>query len=214
MRRLAGVSRRKRLVGARLEAEAGEVSVQIMLRRRRRKPVYLVYDEDAFLAAPNSVTAAPVTGAPSAGRPHARRPHWTGALLVTLAAATTAQFVASRLKDNQGPPSLPADGHARAASNHRRPAITRARRGRVEQPVTSLSASLIARARPRTEHHRHARRAQRATGTWYRTPLAGARGRAPIHAARPFSPTPRPQPAAIRGGAAGTRAAHEFGFED
>ena len=85
-----------------------------MLRSRRGKPVYLVYDEDAFLASPNGgLAAAPSAGSPRSGRPHVYRGRWTLALAVTLAAATTAHLVASRLNHEEGSPSGRTDGHAR-----------------------------------------------------------------------------------------------------
>jgi len=51
------LSRRTRFVGARREVEADEVPAHIMLRSRRGQPVYVVYDEDTFLAAPNGASS-------------------------------------------------------------------------------------------------------------------------------------------------------------
>jgi hypothetical protein len=186
-----------------------------MLRGRRGTSVYLVYDEDTFLAAASGdLAAAPVAVAPTARRPPAHRHRWTRALIVTLAAATAAQLVASRANHDPGSPSWPTDAHARTA--HIRPGMTttRPRPRRVEPSVTSPSASLAGRDLPRSAHHRHARRARQAAGPGHPTQLTGSPDRPPTPAAQPSSPTPRPQPAATHPGPTGTRAAHEFGFED
>jgi hypothetical protein len=183
-----------------------------MLRSRRGKPVYLVYDEDTFLAAPNGGLAAAFTTAPRrAGRPPVHRRRWTRALIVTLAAATTAQLVASRTSHHRESPSSPSGGHARTA---RSPVPTgeRARR-QVGASLTSPSVSPAGRDRARTVHHRYARRARQASRPGPPTRLAGLADQPPIPAARPV-PAPRPQPAPTHRGPTGTRAAHEFGFED
>jgi hypothetical protein len=174
--------------------------------------VYLVYDEDAFLAAPDgALTVAPDAGSPS-GRPHAHRRRWTRMLAVTLAAATTAQLVASETNRDQERRSTPTDDHARAAANDRRPATTGVRRHRVERPVTAPSAPRPQRGGPRTEHHRHARHVRQPAGAGRAALLAGSSGRASA-AARPLSPPARPRSATASSGPPGTGAAHEFGFE-
>ena len=145
-----------------------------MLRSRRGKPVYLVYDEDAFLASPNGgLAAAPSTGSPRSGRPHVYRGRWTRALAVTLAAATTAQLVASRVNHEEGSPSGRTDGHARDCTRPLCPP---------RQPVLSVAALRLPRHRrpPRgpTEifldraPHRQARRARQAGGPGHPRPLA------------------------------------------
>lgn len=205
-----GLSRQRRPVGARPERRPARSPAQIMLRSRRGKPVYLVCDEDTFLAAPDDgLAAAPVPGGPSATRPHARRRRWTRALVVIPAAATIAQLIASHANHDQGRRSRPTDDHTRAAANDRRPATGRARR-RAVLPVPSPSASPAQRDRPRTEHHAHARRVRQAAGgPGHPRRPSGPPGRASAPA-RPSRPTPhpgnRPEPR-------GAGAAHEFGFE-
>jgi hypothetical protein len=185
-----------------------------MLRSRRDKPVYLAYDEDAFLAAPNGgFSVAPEAGSPSARRPYARRRSWKGGLVVAVAAATTAQLIASRVNDDQGRRSWPIAHHPRAATNHHPYATARAGGRHVGSSVTSASALRVERNRPRAKRHRHGRRARQAAGARYRRPLPGSAGRPPAAALRPFSPAPGPQPAATHLGSPGTGAAHEFGFE-
>jgi hypothetical protein len=209
------MSRQDRLVGARLEAEAREASAHIMLRSRRGKPVYLVYDEDTFLGAPTgALAAAPMAASPSTERPPAHRHQWTRALIVTLVAATTAQLVASRVTHDQGSPSLPTDDHARTAGSRTGPARPRVRRPRVEPSVASPSALLAGRDRPRTRYHRHARRARQAVRSGHPAPRAGSRRQPSTPPPRPVSSTLRSQPAATHAAPTGTRAAHEFGFED
>jgi hypothetical protein len=174
--------------------------------------VYLVYDEDAFLAAPSgALTVAPDAGSLSARRPHAHRGRWTRVLAVTLAAATTAQLVASEANRDEERRSTSTDAHARAAANDRRPATTRVRRHRVERRVTVSSAPRPQRGGPRTEYHRHARQVRQPAGPGRAALLAGSSGRAA--AARPFWPPVRPRSATASSGPPGTGAAHEFGFE-
>jgi hypothetical protein len=183
-----------------------------MLRSRRDKPVYLVYDEDSFLAAPNGgLRVAPEAGSPSAGRPYARRRSWKGGLVMAVAAVTAAQLIASRVND-QGRRSWPIAHHPRAATSHHPHATARVGGRRVAPSVTSASALLVERKRPRAERHRHALRARQAAGARYRRPLPGSTGRPPA-AARPFLPAPGPQPEALHRGTPGTGAEHEFGFE-
>lgn len=185
-----------------------------MLRSRRDKPVYLVYDEDAFLAAPNGgFGVAPEAGSPSAGRPYARRRSWKGGLVVAVAVATTAQLIASRVNDNQGRRSWPIAHNPRAATNRHSHATTRAGGRRVAPSVASASVSRVERNRPRAERHRHARRARHSAWTRYRRPLPGSAGRPPAAAVLPISPTPGSQPTATHPGSPGTGAPDEFGFE-
>jgi hypothetical protein len=192
---------------------AGQVTAQIMLRSQRGKPVYLVYDEDAFLAAPDgALTVAPDAGSPSTGRPHALRRRWTWALAVTLAAATATQLVASEANHDRERPSTPTDDHARAVAHDRRPATTRVRRHRVERPVTSPSAPQPQRSGPRTEYHRHARHLRQPARPGRAALPAGSPRRA-AGAAQPLWPPPRPRSATASSGPPGTGPAHEFGFE-
>ena len=185
-----------------------------MLRSRRGKPVYLVYDEDAFLASPNGgLAAAPSAGSPRSGRPHVYRGRWTLALAVTLAAATTAHLVASRLNHEEGSPSGRTDGHARAARDRSVRAATRPLGRRSARSGAPLSASRADRDLPRRTHHREARRARQAGVPRHPRPLAGSSVRPLAPAARRLSPTPPPAPAATHPGQPGTGAAHEFGFE-
>lgn len=175
--------------------------------------MYLVYDEDAFLATPNGgLSVAPEAGSPGIGRPYARRRSWKGGLVLAVAAATAAQLIASRVNDDQGRWSWPTDHHPQAATNRHPDSRARAGGRRVAPPVTSASALLLERNRPRSERHRHARRARQAAGARYRRPLPRSGGRSPA-AAEPFSPAPEPQPASIGPGSPITGAAHEFGFE-
>jgi hypothetical protein len=190
---------------------AGKVTAQIMLRSRRGKPVYLVYDEDAFLAAPDgALTVSPDAGSPS-GRPHAHRRRWTRVLAVTVAAATATQLVASEGNRDQEGRSTPTDDDARAATYDRPPAITRVRRHRIERPVTSPSAPRPQRGRPRTVHH-HARHLRQPAGPGRAWLLAGSSGRAA--APQPFWSPPRRRSATASSGPPGTGAAQEFGFEE
>ena len=186
-----------------------------MLRSRRGKPVYLVYDEDAFLASPNGgLAAAPSAGSPRSGRPHAHRGRWTLALAVTLAAATTAQLVASRINHEEGSPSWRIDGHARTARDRSVPAAPRPVGRRPTPSAAPLAASRADRDLPRTAPHRQARRARQAGRPGHPGPVPGSSGRPPAPAARPFSPTPPHPPAAAHPGHPGTGTAHEFGFEE
>ena len=133
--------------------------------------------------------------APSAA-PHRYR--WTRALIVTLAAATTAQLLASRVNDDHGSPSCqPMVMRAPPAAALASPQPPRLRR--VEPSVTSPSASLAGRDRARARHHRHARRAREGARPGHPTPRAGSPGRPPTPAVRscrrrhgrsPRQPTP------------------------
>ena len=185
-----------------------------MLRSRRGKPVYLVYDEDPFLASPNGgLAAAPSAGSPRSGRPHVYRGRWTLALAVTLAAATTAQLIASRVNHEEGSPSWRIDGHARTARDRPVPAARPVDR-RLALPAAPPSASRADRDLPDRAPHRQARRARQAGGPGHPTPLPASSGRPPAPApARPFSPTPPPVPAATHPVQPGPGAADEFGFE-
>jgi hypothetical protein len=212
------LSRQKRLVGSSPEVESGEGPAQIMLRSRRGKPVYLVYDEDAFLASPSGgLAAAPSPRPPRSGRGRVSRGRWTLALAVTLTAATTAQFVASRVNHAEVSPSRRIDGHAQTGRDRSVPAAPRPLGRRIALSAAPLSASRANGAVPHRAPHHQARRARQAAGPGHPRPLPESSGRppapAPAPAARPFSPTPSPSPAATHPGQSGTGAAHEFGFE-
>ena len=185
-----------------------------MLRSRRDKPVYLVYDEDAFLATPNGgLSVAPEAGSPGIGRPYARRRSWKGGLVLAVAAATAAQLIASRVNDDQGRWSWPTDHHPQAATN-RHPDSEGPRWWSPRRTARDLG-------RPRCSSSAivHARSDTAMRGAPVRPPgpdtadhCPDQAGRSPA-AAGPFSPAPGPQPASIGPGSPITGAAHEFGFE-
>ena len=187
-----------------------------MLRSRRGKPVYLVYDEDAFLASPNGgLAAAPPAGSPRSGRPHVHRGRWTLALAVTVAAAPTAQLIASRVDHNERSASWRIDGHARTARDRSVPAAARPVGRRPTPSARPPSSTRADRDLPGTAPHRQARRARQAGGPGHPQPVPGSSGRPPAPApARRFSPVPSPPPAATHPEQPGPGAAHEFGFEE
>ena len=218
-RRFAGVSRQKRLVGARREAEArrGPRADQCS---EAAETSPCIWSTTRTRSSPHRTAAsavAPEARSPSIGRPHAHRRRWTGGLVVTLAAATAAQLVASRVNRRPGA-TVVADRRPRTRaatrppSGRRRPALV-ARR--VASPVTSAvriagsSAIVLARsASPPCAACPSGRRARD------RRPLPGSSGRPPAAARRGRSRRPRRRgPRRPTLGNRGTGAAHEFGFE-
>src|SRR4051812_43046817 len=73
----------------------------IMFRSRRGTSVYLVYDEDTFLASHSgALTAAPSASAGNHRSPHLH--HWTRALVLVVTAAMAAHLVVSRVSHGHG----------------------------------------------------------------------------------------------------------------
>jgi hypothetical protein len=185
-----------------------------MLRSRRGKPVYVVYDEDTFLAAPGSgLAAAPATAAPSAERPNRPRHCWTRALIVTVAAATTAQLLVPRVQHDHESPSWPTGGRA-AAGRSRPGAAISAHRHRAETYTKSPSASLLRRDRARRAHHHLARRNREGATPEQPTRRAGRARQSATPAVRSVSPTPPAQRVAPHVEPTEPHTPHEFGFED
>ena len=177
--------------------------------------MYLVYDEDAFLASPNGgLAAAPSAGSPRSGRPHVYRGRWTRVLAVTLAAATSAQLVASRVNHEEGSPSGRTDGHARTARDRSVRATTRPLGRRFAPSAAPLSASRAEADLPRQGASPPG--AARPSGWRASTPKALARivwptagtGTGAALLTGPTAPARGDPP-----GQPGTGAAREFGFE-
>src|SRR5919198_333497 len=83
--------------------------------RARRTSVYEVYDEDAFLAAPDGDQTAALSGAPLPARKQTRRSPWARAIVVAAAAGGGTLLVASLVDRHRPRPSARADHHAAQA---------------------------------------------------------------------------------------------------
>ena len=184
-----------------------------MFTRRRGSSVYVVYDEDTFLAAPNrgcSPTLAAVSAAPAR---HTLPLRWTRPLLIAAVGATGIQLWGSWAAGDHRPRSQATARHGQPAVR----AIHRQARGARRRPLGSGQRATAASTPPadRASHHRPARHARRA-GKASR-PRRTLTARTPAVAAESSAALGRTQrrPSASARPVAATRtaASDEFGFE-
>src|SRR5512132_1606887 len=125
-----------------------------MLRNRRGTSVYLVCDEDTFLAeSPGGAAVALADSAPTVLR-SARPRRWAYVLIAALAGAAAINLRASSVVHERGHP--PALSHPRQSTGHERRDSARPRISGLL--ARSASRPTLARDRGRLTKHRHARR--------------------------------------------------------
>jgi hypothetical protein len=176
----------------------------IMFRGRQGKSVYLIYDEDTFLAGTGGEMAAALA--------RARPLRWTRVLVVALAGVAGGQLLGS-LSDHHRTRRLAPD-RSQTASAHPRRAARDPRPTRGGPTTRPTARRPLGAHRHRRTYHRQARRERAGAIARHTPPAATASAREPSTAAKQPTPAnPEPLPAGTYSKSPGAHASREFGFE-